>query len=108
MKETAIIEFDVQDKDVLMSIFERFKVVFIPKKMTEIDDETVYVKAKLHAKYVQTGLWQSMDDEERIDAAHAETLIYRKKMGEYNEKLSEEETQTFLADMERQLANTIL
>lgn len=108
MKETAIIEFDVQDKDVLMSIFERFKVVFIPKKMTEIDDETVYVKAKLHRKYVETGLWHSMTDEERMDAAHAETLIYRKETGEYDEKLSNEETQTFLAEMESQLANTIL
>lgn len=108
MKETAIIEFDVRDRDVLMTIFERFKVAFKSKKTVESDDETLYVKGQLQAKYASTGLWDRMDDEERMDAAHAETLIYRKENGEYDEKLNSEETQSFLAEMESQLADTTL
>ena len=108
MKETAIIEFDVRDRDVLMYIFERFKVVFTPKKTTEIDEETLSVRAQLHRKYVATGLWESMDDEKRMDAAHAETLIYRKGNGEYDEKLTDAETQQFLTEMELQLTNAVL
>lgn len=107
MKETAIIEFDVKDKDVLMTIFERFKVVF--KSKTEIEtNEELAVRAALNAKYVQTGLWQKMDDEERMDAAHAETLIFRKEKGEFDEKLTEDEAQIFLAEMESKLADIIL
>ncbi len=107
MKETAIIEFDVKDKDVLMTIFERFKVVF--KSKTEIEtNEVLAVRALLNAKYIQTGLWQNMDDEERMDAAHAETLIFRKNNDEYDEKLTDRETQSFLSEMEFQLANANL
>ena len=48
MKETAIIEFDVKDKDVLMTIFERFKVVF--KSKTEIEtNEVIAVRTALNA-----------------------------------------------------------
>lgn len=107
MKETAIIEFDVKDKDVLMTIFERFKVVF--KSKTEIEtNEVIAVRTALNAKYVQTGLWQKMDNEERLDAAHAETLIFRKGKGEFDEKLTKNEIQTFLAEMESKLADVIL
>jgi hypothetical protein len=65
--------------------------------------EETAIRALLHEKYVQTNLWDSMNDDERIDAAHAETLIYRKENGEYDDKLSDEETQTFLAEIEGQL-----
>jgi hypothetical protein len=108
MKETAIIEFDVRDRDVLMTIFERFKVVFKSKKTVEIDEETLVVKRQLHTKYVETGIWNEMNDEERMDAAHAETLIFRKEYGEYNEKLSDEETEFFLTEMASQLADIAL
>ena len=49
-----------------------------------------------------------MDDKERLDAEHAETLIFRKEKGEFDEKLTENETQNFLAEMESKLADVIL
>ena len=107
MKETAIIEFDVKDRDVLLTIFERFKVVFKSRKEIETAG-TLAVRTQLQNKYVETGLWQTMDDEERLDAAHAETLIYRKATGEYEEKLTDRETQTFLAEMESNLVGITL
>ena len=103
MTEQAIIEFDVRDKDVLMAIFERFKVHFTPKKERAADNEDAVIKARLHVKYVETNLWQTMSDDDREDAAHAETLLLRSEKGE-DAYLNAAETRDFLNQIEAELA----
>ena len=103
MTEQAIIEFDVRDKDVLMAIFERFKVHFTPKKERAADTEDATVKARLHVKYVETNLWQAMSDDDREDAAHAETLLLRSEKGE-DAYLNAAESRDFLNQIEAELA----
>jgi hypothetical protein len=62
----------------------------------EDDDETVAVRERLRLKYVVTGEWKNMDEEDREDAVLLETMLWKREQPDY-EVLSEEETMNILA-----------
>lgn len=65
--------------------------------LTENDDveEILSVRQRLHDKFVTTGIWNTMDDEERQDATLGETMLYRREQPDYG-VLSEKETRDFI------------
>ena len=107
MKETAVIEFDVRDRDVLLVIFERFKVSFkmneTPKKKS-LSKEDKAIQQRLHTKFVVTGLWENMNDEAREDAAHAESMIYAQEQPN-NEVYTPERTKAYLTELRQKLTH---
>jgi hypothetical protein len=104
MKETAIIEFDANDRDILFAIFERFKVALISKTDASPSKEDEAIRRRLHDKYVVTGLWENMNLEEREDAAHAESMIYAQEQPDYV-VYSPEQTKDHLTKLRQKLTN---
>jgi hypothetical protein len=68
----------------------------------EADSEIGLIRKRLHNKYVLTGKWSQMNDDAREDAAHAETLIYRRELGE--DYLTKAQADVFLKGLETKLA----
>ena len=60
------------------------------------------VRQRLHDKYVVTGLWANMNDDEREDAAHAETIIYTQAQPDYR-VYSETESKNYRAKLRKKL-----
>jgi hypothetical protein len=80
MTKSIIINYNEADENILMVIFEKFKVT--TKSITESEEVTV-VRQRLHTKYVQNGIWLTMSDEEKEEAAHAETMIYAQEQQDH-------------------------
>ena len=66
------------------------------------DLETQIIKERLHAKYVVTGEWATMDDEDRQDAVLLEQMLYEKEQPSEG-YLPETDTQQFLTDVKKGL-----
>jgi hypothetical protein len=81
MTKSIIINYNEADENILMVIFEKFKVT--TKSITESEEVTV-VRQRLHTKYVQNGTWLTMSDEEKEEAAHAETMIYAQEQPDHH------------------------
>jgi hypothetical protein len=81
MTKSIIINYNEADENILMVIFEKFKVT--TKNITESEEVTV-VRQRLHTKYVQNGTWHTMSDEEKEDAAHAETMMYAQEQPDHH------------------------
>ncbi len=94
MTKNVSISFNAEDENVLMAIFKKFNIKIKSSKKSE--DEII--QQRLNDKYVLTGIWSTMSSEDREDAAHAETLIYRKEVGE--KFLTKEEVNVFLTELE--------
>lgn len=103
MTKIITITYQEADEKLIMAFFNRLKIAVVSDKKSEPDSEIEVVRKRLHNKYVVTGQWSKMDDEAREDAAHAETLIYRREQGE--EYLSKAEADAFLKELETELAN---
>ena len=103
MTKSITITYQEADEGLLMAFFNRLKIAVVSDKKTGIDSEIEVVRQLLHNKYVVTGQWQKMNDDAREDAAHAETLIYRRELGE--EYLSKAEADAFLRELETELTN---
>jgi hypothetical protein len=103
MTKSITITYKEADEGLLMAFFKRLKIAIKSEKKTDDDHEIEVVRKRLHDKYVVTGQWVKMNDEEREDAAHAETLMYRKEQGE--EYLTQAESDAFLKEMETELSN---
>jgi hypothetical protein len=103
MTKSITITYQEADEGLLMAFFNRLKIAIVFDKKTGTDSEIEEVRKRLHDKYVVTGQWSKMDDEVREDAAHAETLIYRREQGE--EYLSKVEADAFLRELETELTN---
>lgn len=70
------------------------------------DPQTRTIQSRLHAKYVVTGEWDKMDDEDRQDAVLGEMMVYNTEQPDY-EVYSVENTAQFLTDLKKGLyANT--
>ena len=65
----------------------------------EEDEEIIAVRERLRLKYVVTGEWQNMDEEDREDAVLLETMLWKREQPDY-EVLSEEESEAFLKSLE--------
>lgn len=103
MTKSITITYQEADEKLLMAFFNRLKIAIISDKKSEPDLEIEVVRKRLHDKYIVTGQWSKMDDDAQEDAAHAETLIYRREKGE--EYLSKAEADDFLRELETELTN---
>jgi hypothetical protein len=103
MTKSITITYQEADEGLLIAFFNRLKIAIVSDKKTGTDSEIEVVRKRLYDKYVVTGQWSKMGDEAREDAAHAETLIYRREQGE--EYLSKAEADAFLRELETELTN---
>jgi len=64
------------------------------------------VKQRLHNKFVLSGIWTNMSDTERVDAAHAESMIYAQQQPSHK-VYSVEESQTYRRELRERLTAAI-
>ena len=83
----------------LKSLKKRNVPYQILEKDTDSDAEVSNVQNRLHDKYVVSGEWEKMDDEERQDASLAEMMYYVRMQPDYA-VLSEEQAEDFLQQLE--------
>ena len=98
MTKSLIIEFNEQDENRLLTFFKELKVKI--KTLDETSVERSWVQSELTKKYVQTGEWVSMNDENRQDAVLAEMMLFERQSSDYG-ILNEIETKDFLAKINR-------
>jgi hypothetical protein len=98
MTKSLIIEFNEQDENRLFSLFKELKVKI--KTLDETFVERSWVQNELKKKYVQTGEWASMDDDNRQDAVLAEMMLFERQSPDYG-VLNERETKDFLAKIKK-------
>ena len=105
---TTVLQFDIQTTEQqhkLQQVIEfvsNLKLPFRKVEPTESDDlETVTIRERLTEKYVKTGEWASMDEEQREDAAFVEMMLYSKEDPD-NAYYSEEESNAILADLKNE------
>ena len=99
MTKSIIITYNESDESLLMALFKKIKVkteTLQPKSEIEV------VRQRLHDKFVVTGLWVNMNDEEREDAAHAETIIFAHEQPDYH-VYSETESKNYRAKLRKKL-----
>jgi hypothetical protein len=103
MTKSLIIEFDAEDESLLLAFFKKLSIKFRQTETpNEISEEDFFVQNMLQKKYVETGEWKSMDDDERQDAALAEMMAYEQQHPDYK-VMNVDESATFLANLKKQL-----
>lgn len=101
MKKSITITYDEADEPFLFALFERLEIEVKPIESTDTDNEKAVIHQRLHEKYVATGLWAKLNDEEHKEAVHAETLHYQEEQGEsYQSRI---DAGAFVKDMNNQL-----
>ena len=80
MTKSITISYEEADESLLLALFKKLKV----KTLTPPTSEIEVVRRRLHDKYVVNGTWTTMDEEEREDAAHAETMIFAQEQPDYH------------------------
>ena len=80
MTKSIIISYEEADENLLLALFKKLKVKTLTLPTTEIE----VVRQRLSEKYVVNGTWATMDEEEREDAAHAETMIFAQEQPDYH------------------------
>lgn len=101
MTKSITITYDETDEPFLLALFERLKIEVKPIESNDSDNEKAIIHQRLHEKYVATGLWAKLNDEERKEAVHAETLHYQEEQGEAYQ--SQIDAGAFVKDMNNQL-----
>ncbi len=101
MTKSITITYDEADEPFLLALFERLEIEVKPVEFTDSDNEKAIIHQRLHEKYVATGLWEKLNEEERHEAVHAETLHYQEEQGEaYQSRI---DAGAFVKDMNNQL-----
>ena len=80
MTKSITISYEEADENFLFALFQKLKIKTSTTPVSEIDT----VRQRLREKYVVNGTWSAMNDEEREDAAHAETMIFAKEQPDYH------------------------
>ncbi len=101
MTKSITITYDEADEPFLLALLERLEIKVKPVELTDLDNEKTIIHQRIHEKYVATGLWEKLNDEERKEAVHAETLHYQEEQGEAYQ--SQIEAGAFVKDMNNQL-----
>ena len=89
----------------ILDLAHSLKIAFRIREVDPIEPdegslETITVRARLTEKYVNTGLWSTMDEEEREDAALVEMMKYTQEDLELNQPaFPESETRQYLMDL---------
>ena len=81
MRKSIIITYNEADESLLMALFQKFK---IKTKTVQPESEIETIRQRLHDKFVVSGEWANMTDEEREDATHAETMIYGQEQADHH------------------------
>ena len=101
MTKSITITYDETDEPFLLALFERLEIQVKPIESTDFNNEKAIIHQRLHDKYVATGLWEKLNEEERHEAVHAETLHYQEEQGEtYQSRI---DAGAFEKDMNNQL-----
>jgi hypothetical protein len=100
MTKSIIINYHEADENILMAIFKKFRVT--TKNIAEADEITV-VRQRLQTKYVVDGTWQTMTDDEKEDAAHAETMIYAQEQPSHR-VISPDESKAYRKQLRQKLS----
>lgn len=101
MTKSITITYDETDEPFLLALFERLEIHVKPIEMTDSDNEKAIVHQRIHEKYVATGLWEKLNEVERHEAVHAETLHYQEEQGEtYQSRI---DAGAFVKDLNNQL-----
>jgi hypothetical protein len=96
MTKAIVIEYNEKDENVLLQIFQKFKVKAFPHltdEQLEIKMEEELIRENLRQKYVVTGEWDKMSLEEKEDAALYEKML----LADRNETV---DTDTFLKKLQ--------
>jgi hypothetical protein len=80
MTKSLVIEFNELDENVLLQIFDKFKVKvkaisFLSEEEIEAKMEQETIRENLRQKYVLTGEWETMSLEAKEDAALYEKMM---------------------------------
>ncbi len=99
MTKSIIITYKETDESFLMTFLKKMKV-----KTTAMSDsdEITAVRQRLHDKYVVPGVWSEMSDEDQVDAAHAETMIYAREQLDH-QVFTIQETELYFKNLEKKL-----
>jgi hypothetical protein len=80
MTKSITISYEENDESFLLDLFKKLKIKTLRSPISEIE----VVRQRLSEKYVVNGTWNTMDEEEKEDAAHAETMIFAQEQPDYN------------------------
>ena len=93
-----------RDLQLVLDLARRLQIPFRIREVepAEPEDlETITIRERLTDKYVKTGEWENMDEEQREDAAFVEMMLYSKEDPD-NAYYSEEESNAILADLKNE------
>ena len=99
MAKSIIITYNEADESLLMALFQKFK---IKTKTVQPQSEIETVRQRLHDKFVVSGEWVKMSDEEREDAAHTETMIFGQEQPDYH-TFTAKESQDYRSNLRKKL-----
>jgi hypothetical protein len=98
-----------KDSTKLQKVINFIKRLQLPFQIVENEDETIWesdihpiIQKRLIDKYVATGEWAKMNDEERQDASLLERMLYDSEQPSEGQ-LPESETTQFLSDLKKGL-----
>lgn len=74
---------------------EQLKIAITVNKQSEETTDTLWIQSQLYEKYVKTGKWQNMDDEDRQDAVVLEKMLLTETRADF-ETVSIDEAEDFL------------
>ena len=106
---TITIQFD--DTTKLKKIFDFFRRLNVPFQILDPKSkpETLWephvhaiIQQRLIEKYVKTGEWEEMSDEDRQDASELEKMLWQKEQADY-QVYSETETKDYITQLKKDL-----
>lgn len=103
--QTLILRFDDSTKfDKVLQLVKQLKVTFETTEPTTLWDTETHrvIQNRLIDKYVSTGEWAKMTDDERQDASLLEKMLYDEEQPDYK-VYSVEESDKILADLKNEL-----
>lgn len=101
MTKSITISYDEADEALLLALFERLGITIEDMAASDSDMEREVIRQRLNEKYVLTGLWEKLNEEERKTAVRVEKAHFQEERG--NSYESQIEADAFLKDMNNQL-----
>jgi hypothetical protein len=105
MTKSITITYNEADESVLMGVIKKIKAktwAIVPPNDGDDALRTAAIRERLRLKYVTTGEWKTMDDEDRQDASLLEGMLYDRENGQI-ETHSEADSLQFYRQLKREL-----
>ncbi len=103
--QTLVLKFDDSTKfEKVMQLVKQLKVSFETNEPTTLWEEGTHkiIQNRLIEKYVSTGEWSKMTDDERQDASLLEKMLFDEEQPDYK-VYTIEESNKLLADLKNEL-----